>query len=613
MEILLVASAFNSLTQRVFAALRDRGHTVGVELASGSALVAAVRQRSPELIIAPMLKTALPDEVWTTVACLIVHPGPLGDRGPSSLDRAVQDGCDTWGVTVLQAEAEMDAGPVWATVDCPLPPRGKSDLYRNEIADAALEAVLLAVERFTSGAHEPGTGAYELGTHEPSAHEPSAHEPGTYEPLSQELPEIRQRVVTRPFLRQPERRIDWSADSTADVLRKLRAADSQPGVLDELLDGEWFLHGGHEEDRLRGRPGELLATRHGAVCRATVDGAVWIPQLRPRRTPGAQSTFALPATLALGPQLPRLPEEPVELELPAGRRTWTDIRYREHGEVGTLSFSFAGGAMGTSQCRRLLAAYREACSRPTSVLLLGGQRDFFSNGIHLNVIEAAADPGLESWANINAIDDLVEAVLTTTDRLVVAALGGNAAAGGAMLALAADEVWCRDGVVLNPHYRLMGLTGSEFWTLSLPRRVGPQAAHALVTQALPVSAERAATMGLVERVIACPPEEFGAHAAHLAEHLAGMPGTPARIARKKAARERQEAERPLCLFRDAELERMHTIFFDPEQPYHALRRAFVHKHAVLATPEHLRPPLPRTPQARPQGRSVARSAVHTSL
>ncbi|MEW5535917.1 hydrogenase maturation protein, partial [Streptomyces virginiae] len=67
------------------------------------------------------------------------------------------------------------------------------------------------------------------------------------------------------------------------------------------------------------------------------------------------------------------------------------------------------------------------------VLVLGGGRDFFSNGIHLGVIEAADDPAEESWANINAMDDLVEAVLTTTDRLVVSALGGNAAAGGAML------------------------------------------------------------------------------------------------------------------------------------------------------------------------------------
>lgn len=34
----------------------------------------------------------------------------------------------------------------------------------------------------------------------------------------------------------------------------------------------------------------------------------------------------------------------------------------------------------------------------------------------------------ESWSNLNAMNDVVEAVLRTTDRLVVAALGGNAAA-----------------------------------------------------------------------------------------------------------------------------------------------------------------------------------------
>ncbi len=45
--------------------------------------------------------------------------------------------------------------------------------------------------------------------------------------------------------------------------------------------------------------------------------------------------------------------------------------------------------------------------------------------------------------------------MTTTSQLTVAALAGNAAAGGLMLALAADEVWCRAGAVLNPHYQLM--------------------------------------------------------------------------------------------------------------------------------------------------------------
>ncbi|MER6997240.1 enoyl-CoA hydratase-related protein [Streptomyces sp. NPDC000410] len=556
MRILLVASAFNSLTQRVHCELRDKGHAVAVELAlDDTSLRDAVRRYAPGLIVAPMLRTALPDDVWSAYTCLIVHPGPVGDRGPSSLDWALHEGAGRWGVTVLQANAEMDAGDVWASVDCPVPPVAKSDLYRGEIADAALEAVMLAVDRFASGTYAP-------------------------------RPQATSGRV-RPYLRQDVRRIDWESDSTEAVLRKLRAADSQPGVLDELLGGEWYLHGGHPEDTLRGRPGELLATRAGAICRATVDGAVWIPELRPRRTPGGPVTVRLPAVRALADRLPALPEDPAPLTPGEGRRTWTDIRYREDGHVGLLSFSFPGGAMSTTHCRRLLDAYREACSRPTSVLVLGGGRDFFSNGIHLGVIEAADDPAAESWNNIDAMDDLVEAVLTTTDRLVVSAVGGNAAAGGVMLALAADEVWCRSGAVLNPHYRLMGLYGSEYWTYTLPRRVGPAVAARLMRDALPVSAAAAQRLGLVDRIVECAPRDFTGEVVRLAGRLASLPAAQSRIARKKAERDRQEARRPLAAYREEELVRMRRTFFDPAAPYHALRRAFVRKEKPPRTPPHL--------------------------
>ncbi|WP_328687006.1 hydrogenase maturation protein [Streptomyces caniferus] len=562
MRILLIAGAFNSLTQRVHAELGERGHHVGVELVtSGTPLLEVVRRHAPDLIVAPMLKTAVPREVWSAYTCLIVHPGPVGDRGPSSVDWAVHLGAERWGVTVLQANEEMDAGDIWAAAEFPVPGVGKSDLYRNEIADGAIEAVLSAVARVASGTHRP----------QPQADLPDTARPGR----------------PRPPFRQDLRRIDWRSDPTDTVVRKLRAADSQPGVRDELLGDTWHLHGGHPEDTLTGRPGELLATRCGAICRATADGAVWIPELRAPRAPGEPGTPKLPATLALGDRLPRLPAVPAPLDPGDGPRTWSDIRYREDGPAGFLEFSFPGGAMSTGHCRRLLAAYRHACARPTSVLVLGGRRDFFSNGIHLHVIEAAADPAEESWANINAMDDLVDAVLTTTDRLVVAALGGNAAAGGAMLALAADEVWCRSSVVLNPHYRLMGLYGSEYWTYTLPRRAGREVAGQLTARALPMTAAAGARLGLVDRIIDCTAQDFAARTARLAGRLASAPATQARIATKKAARERDEAERPLAAYREQELARMHRIFFDPDEPYHALRRAFVRKDPAAGTPSHL--------------------------
>ncbi|QIP83867.1 hydrogenase maturation protein [Streptomyces sp. Tu 2975] len=556
MRILLVASAYNSLTQRVHAELRDRRHAVAVEVTPDSAAVrAAVQRHRPDLVVAPLLKAVVPRDVWSACTCLIVHPGPVGDRGPSSLDWAIDEGVDAWGVTVLQADEEMDAGDVWATVGFPVPRVAKSDLYRNEVSDAAVEAVLLAVDRFASGHHVP---------------QPQSGLPRTIA------------ARTRPYFRQALRRISWHDDSTETVLRKLRGADSQPGVLDELLGGEWFLHGGHAEDALRGRPGELLATRAGAVCRATADGAVWIPELRARRGPGLPRACKLPATVALADRLPALPEIPAPLLPDEGHTTWSDIRYREEGPVGLLSFSFPGGAMSTGHCRRLLDAYRAACSRPTAVLVLGGSRDFFSNGIHLNVIDAAADPAAESWANINAMNDLVEAVLTTTDRLVVSAIGGNAAAGGVMFALAADEVWCRSGSVLNPHYRRMGLHGSEYWTYTLPRRVGAPMAERLTEEARPVSAAAAQSMGLVDRVVDCAPQDFTAEVTRLAVRLAALPAAQLRVATKKAESERRAATKPLAAYRAEELAHMLRTFSDPEAPYHALRRAFVRKQEAPA-------------------------------
>ena len=561
MRILLISSAYNSLTQRVHAELADRRHEVSVELAlSEEVMREAVRRFDPDLIVAPMLTRAIPGDIWSALPCFIVHPGPVGDRGPSSLDWAIMGGIRRWGVTVLQANAEMDAGDIWASVEFPVPRCSKSSLYRNEVADAALEALLLAVSRFETGRYRP-------------------------EPLDYSRPGVTGRL--RPPCRQEHRRIDWQADPTSVVLAKLRAADSSPGVLDAIGGDEYFLFGGHEEDQLRGRPGALLARRGGAVCRATVDGAVWIPQLRRRPAPDGPLTFKLPATLALGGLAAGVPEVDAPLVLPPGRRTYREITYREAVGVGYLQFSFPGGAMSTGQCRRLLAAYRHAQGRPVRVIVLGGLRDLFSNGIHLNVIEAAADPAEESWRNINAIDDLVQAILTTTDQVTVAALAGNAAAGGLMLALAADEVWCRAGAVLNPHYRLMGLHGSEYWTYTLPRRVGAQEAARLTEACLPVSPTAALRSGLVDRVITGSATSYHFQVISLAEQLARSAGHEARLAAKARRLAEVESERPLASYRAEELAVMRRNFSDPGEPYAELRRAFVYKQKPARTPARL--------------------------
>jgi putative two-component system hydrogenase maturation factor HypX/HoxX len=231
-------------------------------------------------------------------------------------------------------------------------------------------------------------------------------------------------------------------------------------VLGTLLDQQYYFYGAHEEERLTGPPGKILAQRDGAICIGTVDGAAWISHLKAKPDPATASGsgsavraaercrtagIKLPAAYALGPRLRGTLELPWPIDAPGDHRTYREIRYAERDRVGYLSFEFYNGAMSTVQCQRLRDAFLYARSRPTRVIVLLGGADFWSNGIDLNTIEASVDPATESWHNINAIDDLILEILNTMSHLVVAGMRGNAGAGGVMLALAADQVYAHRG------------------------------------------------------------------------------------------------------------------------------------------------------------------------
>ena len=411
MRILLLSSSYNSLTQSAHVTLEARGHAVYVATATkAAAMREAVDRFRPDLIVCPMLAQMIPRDIWAAHVCLILHPGIVGDRGAHSLDWTILNGELEWGVTVVQAAEHPDAGPIWAACRCRLRDASKSSLYRDEIARAALEAMLVAVRRFEQGHFVPVAVDY-------------SH------------PDVRGRY--RPLLTPEQRRIDWSCDPVfhdppEDSLgrRHARGAGRDRGRVGLPV-------GAHEEGRLVGRPGEIVGRRHGAVCRAAVDGAVWITHLR--RAGGVNGeSFKLPATHVLADRVARVPEQNLAIDRVLRHRTYRDIWYEERNGVGYVNFDFYNGAMGTDHCRRLAEALAHARRRPTRVIVLMGGRDFWSNGIHLNLIEAAEDPAEESWRNINTMNDVVHAILTTTDRLTIAALHGSAGAGGVMLALAAD-------------------------------------------------------------------------------------------------------------------------------------------------------------------------------
>ena len=99
MRILLVASAYNGLCQRAHIELALRRHEVSVELfIDEEAIREGIALFEPDLVICPFLKQHIPDDICKRHTCIIIHPGIKGDRGPSSLDWAILDGVEKWGV-----------------------------------------------------------------------------------------------------------------------------------------------------------------------------------------------------------------------------------------------------------------------------------------------------------------------------------------------------------------------------------------------------------------------------------------------------------------------------------------------------------------------------------
>jgi putative two-component system hydrogenase maturation factor HypX/HoxX len=554
----LLATSFNALTQRLYVELAEREHELSVELdVNDTGMADAVRAFRPELVVAPFLRRAIPESVWRTVRCLIVHPGPIGDRGPAALDWAILEGQAAWGTTLIEANATFDGGDIWASRAFALRPAAKSSLYRDEVTEAAVACVLTAIDRIARGTD---TGM----------------------PFAQAAPDGGR---WRPAIKLAERAIDWRSDDTATVLRKLRAASGQPGIPDVVLGVPGRLHDPWPESILRGAPGEVIGRRHGAICRATVDGAVWISSITPDPAPDTRR-FKVPATLALAGRLDAVPERP--LDPAAGDDTFREIAWREQNGVGWLSFDFLNGAMSVDQCARLRAAFEAAAARPVKVIVLAGGREFWSNGMHLGVIEAAPSPADASWANINAIDDLARTILETTDKLVIAALEGSAGAGGVFLALAADRVLARDGIVLNPHYKNMGnLFGSEYWTYVLPRRVGPDRVDAVMASRLPMGAAAARRIGLADAVLPNARAAFRTAVQDQSERLAADPALDLLLADKRARRARDEAEKPLDAYRDEELSRMRLAFYGFDPSYHVARWRFITREPIARTPRHL--------------------------
>lgn len=545
MKVLLLVTAHNSLSQRLFLALTT-SHDVTIEYALSDALmISAADLVKPDLIICPFLTARVPIEVYNKYLTLIIHPGPPGDAGPSALDwllmgddGSIEDpkkllevldqpckpGRSHWGITILQAIEQFDAGPVWAFEQFPVnidePGLTKSVLYRGAVSRAAISACIVAIKRIHEAA---GSGSIV-----PSL---KAHLDFKLLSVSAQIPFQGGQTHHRPLLKAAQRDFAVSKHSTKLISRRIRCGDSQPGSLSKVFGQSLYLYGGIIDECPNGPnpgafaaavPGTIVAVRDEAVCILTCDGrGIWITHVRrPKKASDPALWPKVPAVsglLELGilqkDNLRRL-EWPLlndwsKCPFQTFQEIWIDFVAfgPENKQAAFLNFDFYNGAMSTSQCSHLIEALEyilasHQTSPISALVLMGGV--YFSNGIALNVIEAAPDAAQESWLNINRIDDIVFHLLHSfraASITTIASLKGNAAAGGVALAAACDIVIAGADVVLNPAYRGVGLYGSEYHTLSYYGRCGELSARQILRSMTPISPVDARAIGLVDHVL----------------------------------------------------------------------------------------------------------------
>ncbi|KAE9981594.1 hypothetical protein EG328_011533 [Venturia inaequalis] len=642
MKILFLCTSYNSLSQSVYLALSTQ-HDITIEYAlSEQVMMDAVELAKPDLILCPFLTCKVPQQIYTKILTLIIHPGPPGDAGPSALDWVLmgdtgeiedadhvlqvldhdemQPGRSHWGVTVLQAIEQFDAGPVWAFEQFPInidqPELTKSDVYRGPVTQAAIKASISAIDRIQRAM-----------TKTPSSATPSAklaggfsikHNPGVVSPNLEASPSYRLLSVStlatfqggkthhRPLLPAKKRDFDPSRHTAQQISRRIRCGDSQPGVLSKIFGQALYIYGGIIEEgfgiaRPIAPPGSIVAARNEAVCIATCDGrGIWITNVRrPKRSVDTALWPKVPAVMGLM-ELGILDAMKAQrLQWAASRdwslsststfqEVWIDFVPGANGKTAYLYFNFYNGAMTTKQCSQLIEAmdYILASSTPASpvkaLVMMGG--DYFSNGIALNVIEADVSPAASGWMNINRIDDVVQYLLQEMpkrDILTIAGIRGNAAAGGVAFAAACDIVVAGANVVLNPAYRSMGLHGSEYHSLSYFGRCGHDVGTQLLREMLPMSTFQALACGLVDHVV---PGQGPALDAQIRAHVTSIvDSAPTNILTWK--RGIDLSPEVLATARVTELAEMSKDFFSLRaERFHTRRFAFIRKCKSSRTP-----------------------------
>jgi methionyl-tRNA formyltransferase len=179
-------------------------------------------------------------------------------RGAAPIQRAIERGETTTGVTIMRVDEELDHGPMLAIVTTEIGPDERTPSLASRLSRLGADALLSVLVEMPEGT-------------------PQDHDAATY----------------APKIEKSEGAIRWS-DSTASIYNKFRAFDPWPGIFaGELKLIDIAPANGH------GAPGTILSSNNDGVIVATGDGALRLINVQRPGKPKAAAADVLRGLSAL--------------------------------------------------------------------------------------------------------------------------------------------------------------------------------------------------------------------------------------------------------------------------------------------------------------------------
>ena len=199
------------------------------------------------------------------------------------------------------------------------------------------------------------------------------------------------------------------------------------------------------------------------------------------------------------------------------------VNYSLSGDVATIQMNRpeALNALSFQLSKDLAASIGQAVSDVARAVLLTGSGRAFCSGGDLREMRTMgeAQGSIEAFLDepLKALHEVIM-LIRETPVPFVAAVNGVCAGAGTNFALACDLVLAADDASFNEAFVRIGLSPDCGGTFFLPRAIGEKLAAEMFMTGMTVSAQRAAELGMINRVVpaASLMEEAGALAASLA-------------------------------------------------------------------------------------------------